>query len=169
MNQTFAENEMTLDKALFYEGMGAIQKESYGKSIKKLLLVLAGLWVVLSVVTLRISGSPAYSLAELVVLGLIAFWMGVYLPRNKAKRAFAKLQEKYGEDLSRTTLFFEESFVVEAGGYETSFRYEEIEKTYETKHLLVLVDENKTGVMLDLQGFTKGSKEDVLQKIREER
>ncbi|MBR1759511.1 MAG: YcxB family protein [Lachnospiraceae bacterium] len=165
MSEAFAENEMTLTKTLFYEGMQAIQKESYGKSINKLILVLIGVWIVLSTVTVKMSGSLAYSLVELVVLGLIVFWMGVYLPRNKAKRAFAKLQEKYGEDLSRKTLFFEDHFTVEASGYETEFRYEEIEKIYETKHLLVLVDENKTGVMVDLGGFIKGSKEDVLRRL----
>lgn len=160
-----AENRFTITKSLFIEGMLRVSTESYGKLAKKAVLLLAAAWLVLTAVTLWNSQSLGYVVIEFLVLCLAALWISVFMPRNKANRAFKLLEDKCGGDLERVTRFYEERLEVEALGSQTVVFYSEIKQILRSKHLMVLVSENKKGIMLKLDSFTCGTAAAVQELI----
>ena len=166
MKEPIAVNRYTMTKALFYEGMLRTWKERTGKTTKTLLFVLAGLWIVLAVLTLILRESPAFLVVEFFVLGLIALWVEVLLPRQKAGKAFKRFQARYFDNLERTTECFEDDVVIHAGDNEIEVDYGEITEILQTEHLLILVSSDKTGVMLTHNGFDVGDEKTLLAHIR---
>ena len=155
--ELLAENRFTITKKLFYEGMLRVTRESYGPFIKKALLVLAILWAVLAAVTLIGSGSLSYAVVELVVVVLIGVWLSVLVPRNKARRAWAALENRCGTDLERITRFYPSYLEIDSGGEETTVFYEDVRQILLTKRLLVLTCADKVGVLIARDGFTTGN------------
>ena len=166
MNEPIAINRYTMTKALFYEGMLRTWRERTGKTTRTVLLVLAGLWVALAVLTLILQQTVAFLVVEFFVLGLIGLWLAVYLPRQKAGKAFRSLKARYSDDLERTTACFADYLVIHAGDNETELDYGEIETVLQTEHLLILIAGDKTGVMLTHDGFEIGMEEALLDAIR---
>lgn len=156
----------TMTKALFYEGMQVVLRDGYEKTAKKLILLLTGLWAIFFAVTLILKESMAFVLVESVVLGLIALWLLVYMPRRRANRAWKRLILRCGDDLERTTTCYDDRLTILAAGNETTVQYAEIAKILRTPHLLVLVDQNKTGVMLTHNGFTSGSEAELESNMK---
>lgn len=163
--EVLAENRFTITKSLFYEGMLRVSAEEYGKLAKKAVIFLGAAWLVLTAVTLWQRQSLVYAGIELIVLCLVAVWLYRFVPRNKAKRAFKLLEEKYGSDMERTTRFYKERLEVESLERKTTVLYSEIRQVLYAKRLLVLVAEDKTGILLKLDGFACGSAEKVQQLI----
>ena len=95
MKTILAENRFILTKTLFYEGMRRVSAASYGKTVKKLLIGVALLWLALSVWTVRRSGSVSYALMELAVLAAVSLWLAVLLPRGRARRAWKRPQRDW--------------------------------------------------------------------------
>lgn len=164
--EPLAENRFTITKDLFCEGMLRASAESYGKLAKKAILFLAAAWLVLAAVTLWQRQSLGYMVIEFIVLCLVALWIYILMPRNKAKRAFRQLTDKYGDDLNRVTCFYEDRLEVEGSGNQKVVFYTEIKQILRSKHLLVLVTEDKTGIMLKLDGFTRGGEAAVQELIK---
>ena len=154
--EPLAENRFTITKPLFYEGMLRVSKESLGPFAKKILLVLAILWVILAAVTLFFSGSPIYALVELVVIVLIGVWLCVYAPRNRARRAWAALESRCGADLERVTRFYPTYLEIDSGGEETTVFYKDVRQVLLSKHLLVLTCADRVGVLIARDGFITG-------------
>ena len=166
--EILAENRFIITKSLFYEGTLRVSKEGYGKTARKIVLVLAALWAVIVAVTLLTRGNPMFILIELVILGLVAVWVAVYVPRNNAKRAFGALQNKYGAELERVTTFYADHLEVEGYGVSSRIEYADIRQVLYSKNLLVLVTQDKVGVMLKLDGFTLGDAERVRKLIKDQ-
>ena len=154
--ELLAENRFTITKSLFYEGMLRVSRESIGPFAKKVLLVLAVLWAVLAAVTLMGSGSPVYALVELIIVVLIGIWLCVYIPRNKARRAWAALESRCGDDMERVTRFYSGYLEIDSGGEETTVFYEDVRQILLSEHLLVLTCADKVGVLIARDGFTAG-------------
>ena len=164
MNETpLAVNRFTITKSLFVEGMLRVSAERYGKFAKKAAVFLGGLWVVLLIVTLVLRSSLLFVLGEFVIIGLIILWLCVYMPRHRAGRAFKALQDRCGGDMERETRFYEDRLEIE--GIEKTIAYSEIAEVLTSKRLLVLVCEDKTGVLLSLEGFVVGDAEAVHKKV----
>ena len=157
MMELLAENRFTITKSLFYEGMLRVSKESLGPFTKKVLLVLAILWTVMAAVTLFHSGSPVYALMELIIVVLIGVWLCVYIPRNKARRAWAALESRCGTDLERVTRFYPSYLEIDSAGEETTVFYEDIRQILLSKNLLVLTCVDKMGVLIARDGFITGN------------
>lgn len=166
--EPLAEHRYTLTKQLFYEGMLRTMQESYGKTAKKLVLLLAGLWLLFAAVTLLLRESFAFVLVEFAALGLIALWLAVYLPRNKARRAFRHMQEHNGGGMERTTRFYDDHLVISVADTETRLAYGQISQILHSPRLLILIACDKTGVMLTHDGFVQGSEDAILTRIRSE-
>lgn len=165
MEPTIAENRYTLTKSLFYEGMGRVMRQSYGKTSNRAVLGLLAAWIVLAAATIIMKQSPVYIAVEAVVLSLAALWIKAYMPWHKARSAWKKLEAAYGTDMERTTRFYEDRLTVHAAGREVTVAYEEIVRKLRSEHLLILVSADKTGILVKRDAFTKGSEEEVLPQI----
>ena len=159
----FAVNRFTITKSLFVEGMLRVSAERYGKFAKKAAVFLGGLWAVLLIVTLVLRSSLLFVLGEFVIIGLIILWLCVYMPRQRAGRAFKALQDRCGGDMERETRFYEDRLEIE--GIEKTIAYSEIAEVLTSKRLLVLVCEDKTGVLLSLEGFVVGDETTVREIV----
>ena len=163
--EVLAENRFTITKSLFYEGMLLVSAQSYGKMAKKAVLFLFAAWIALTVVTLWRHQSVGYIVIEFIVSCLAALWIAVYMPRRKAKRAFKALEDKCGDNMERITRFYDDRLEVEASERRTVVFYSEIAQVLRSKRLLVLVAEDQTGILLGLDGFTRGDETAVRELI----
>ena len=166
--ELLAENRFTITKELFYEGMLRVIKESYDPFVKKIMLVLAVAWAVLAAVTLMGSGSLSYMVVELVVVVSIGVWLCVFVPRNKARRAWTALENRCGADLERVTRFYPSYLEADNGIEEITVFYEDIRQILETEHLLVLLSVEKVGVLVARDGFVSGDAAAVQALIERE-
>lgn len=166
--EPLAENRFTITKELFYEGMLRVTKESYGPFIKKIMLVLAVAWAVLAAVTLFMRGSLSYAVVELVVVVLIGVWLSVFVPRNKARRAWAAMENRCGADLERVTRFYPSYLEADNGIEEITVFYEDIRQILQSEHLLVLLSKEKVGVLVARGGFVSGDTAAVQALIERE-
>ena len=156
-----AENQFTITRSLFMEGMLRISRDGYGKSAGKAMLVVMCLWAAFFLYTLSVQGDPATCLGFLILLCAAGLWLCVGMPRSNAKRLWKALQDKYGCDLQRTTSFYPDHFEILGDGVERHIAYEEVLQIKQSRRLLILVCEDKTGVLLALDGFRQGSVNDV--------
>lgn len=160
-----AENRFAMTKSLFYEGMLRVSKESYAKSVKKGVIFLGVLWLVLTTVTLVLQQDMIYVAVEFIVLGMAALWLYAGVPRYNTRKAFKSFKNKYGDDMERVICFYEDRLEVEASGYQTVVFYSEIKQIMDSKHLLLLITEDKTGVLINHDSFTYGNEEIVREII----
>ena len=154
--EPLAENRFTVTKELFYEGMLRVIKESYDPFIKKIMLVLAAAWAVLAAFTLFQRGSLSYAVVELVVVVFIGIWLSVFVPRNKARRAWAAMENRCGDDLERITRFYPGYLEADTGIEEITVFYEDIRQILQSEHLLVFLSVEKVGVLAARDGFVSG-------------
>ncbi len=166
MSKPFAINRFTLTKPLFLEGYAIISKKQYGRASAIAIGALTLAWIALAVVTIALGQSPLFILLEFAVIFAAALWILFFFPRHKAKRAWNKMEERYGEDLERTAEFYEGRLIIRASDYETIIAYDTLERLYETPNLIVLVNEDKVGVMLLKEGFIAGSEAKVKETLK---
>ena len=156
-----AENQFTITKSLFMEGMLRISRDGYGKSAGKAMLVVLGLWVVFFLYTIAAGRDVVHALGFLIILGVAGLWLCVGMPRSNARRLWRALEGKYGSDLCRTTSFYPDHLEIRGEGLEKHIPYTEIIQIKQSRRLLILVCEDKTGVLVAQDGFTKGTVNDV--------
>ena len=159
-----AENRFVLTEDLFRESFGAIQGD-YRRFCRRLIAVLALLWLALTAFILYSGKSILIALAELGVLGLVGVYASVYLPRRKAKAAYEAILRRTGPDAERITRFFEDRLEVEIGGQIVTLPYEQIQQRQQTSRLLILLGKDKRGYMIRKDSFTKGSLQAALSAI----
>lgn len=143
------------------EGMLRISRDGYGKSAMKAMLGVLGLWGAFFLYTIAADGDIVHALGFLIIIGFAGLWICVGLPRSNAGRAWRALKAKYGDDLHRTTCFYPEHLEIRGNGVERNISYEEISKIKQSRRLLILVCEDKTGVLVALDGFTTGKVNEV--------
>lgn len=164
--ETIAENRTLVTKSLFFEAMSAAGKAK--TSGLRAVLVLAVLWLALLGLTLWQGMPLASAFIELAVIAAVGFWILAILPRGQYRKAFLLLEKRSHGQMERTLTFFPDQFFVVSGGEKLRFSYSEIVSWKETKHLLVLTCADKTGIMMDKQGFSKGDAQTVIHKLQEE-
>ena len=159
------ENRFTLTRSLFIEGRLSLSWESYGRAAGKVAVALIILLVVLVAGSLRLGLSPFSVGMEVLILGVMAFWMLYGFPRSNAKQAYKALTKKWGDKPERVTRFFEDSLEIEGPGVHAVIPYAQIEQIRHTRRLLILITVEKGGVLLKLDGFVIGSAEKVCELI----
>ena len=165
MKELLAENQFTITKKLFYEGMSLISRDSYGKFVKKVTIALLGVWLVLFIITLLANGNLIIALGELVLVVFLCVWISIYMPRNRSKRTFKGLQLQ--GDLTRITRFYADHLEAESDNRQEEIAYDQVKDVLQSRNLLVLVCQNRVGVMLALDGFTVGDAEKVRSIIQQ--
>lgn len=161
-----AENRFQLTKALFLEGACAASRDSCRKVVRLAVLAMLGVWLVMLAVTLAAGQSPWLALGEGPIILLVAVWLEVVLPRSRAKRAYRRLEARYGGDMERITRFYAEELEVLTGENRRVIAYSQIRTVLRSKNLLILVCQDKTGILVKLDGFTQGSAGEVQALIR---
>lgn len=159
--EKIAENQFTITKPLFMEGMLRISQDGYGKSARKAMLIVLGLWAAFFIYTIAVKGDLFTCLGFLILLCAAGLWLCVGMPRSNAKRLWKGLEGKYGCNLQRTTSFYSDHFEILGDGVEKHIAYEEVIQIKQSRRLLILVCEDKTGVLLALDGFRQGNENDV--------
>ncbi len=162
MNEPIAVNRYVLTKLLFFEGMKSVQEKLDAGFTKKVLLVLGGLWVAMVIVTVALGQGLSIMTFETLLTAAVMAWVALYLPWDKRRRAYKKLIEQNGEDAERTTEFFEDHLTVHTAEREVAVQYEAVRSVLTTEHLIVILTEDNTGILIDKQGFIKGTEEDLL-------
>lgn len=163
--EILAENRFVITKSLFIEGRLSLSRESYGKSANKIGAALLILLLVLVGGSLLLGLSFASVGMEILILGVMAFWLFYGFPRSNAKDAYKALIRKCGDEPERITRFFDDHLEIEGPGVHTSLSYTQIEQVQRTRHLLVLVSDEKAGVLLKLDSFPVGSEAVVCELI----
>lgn len=163
--QKSAENRFTITRKLYMEAMLRMSKESYGKAAGKVILVIFGLWSVFAIFLLASGKSIGQMNGPLIVLAAVALWVLVGMPRYYARRAWRTLEAKYGTDMERAIAFYEDHMEVHSESVEMQILYENVQKIMGSKHLLILICNDKTGVLVSRNGFKEGSEEAVLKLI----
>lgn len=167
MNEPLAENRFTLTRPLFTEGMLAVWRRGSGRSVALLLTVVGLAWLALTAVALLRGGSLAFPLTELVVLALVSLWALVWLPRGKARRAYAALEARGAAEGERVLRFFDDRLTLSVAGTEKTLPYAEIASILHSRHLLILVSGDNTGILTKNDSYTLGSEETVISLIHE--
>lgn len=164
--EKLAENRFTITKSLFMEGMLRISRDGYGKAAGKAMLLILGLWGAFFLYTLAVGENVMQTLGFLLIAGLAGLWLCVGMPRSHAGRGWRALEGKYGSNLLRTTSFYPDHLEIQGDGLEKHISYDEIIQIKRSRRLLILICKNKAGVLLALDGFTKGTEKDVTALLR---
>ena len=163
--EILAENRFVISRDEFVEARLALSRENTAGAYKKLGLVLLLLVAVLAGGSLLL-GMGGFSVAmELLLLGFMALWLTVLFPRSSAKTAYKALVRKNGAEPERITRFYEDHLEIEGPGVRASLGYEQVVQIKRTKHLLLLFTDEKGGVLLRPEAFTKGDESLVRQLI----
>lgn len=161
-----AENHIEISEDLFWEGMGVVTGARKDKSGRNWAYVLAGILVIVVAVTLYLGGNFFNVIGEVVVFGALGFWLCFYMPRKRRNQAYSAMERKDGGFISRTIRLYEDYLEIIPDYAERKIiEYDTVLRTARSEHLLVLICENNGGVLLALDGFTKGSPEAVEQAI----
>ena len=103
----------------------------------------------------------AYFFAVLILLQLLPYYYAWTVIRQDKKKNNGKI----GESVIR----FGEKITVSESKMELTLDYETIVRVVHLKHSYVLMNSRRTGVMLDVNSFTKGTFEEFKQFLRTKR
>ena len=157
-----AENHISITRKLFNEGMRAVENKSYKKEIKKLILVLAILYLVVVVWLLCTNGSLLFLLGESIFLGAILFWLIVMLPDTKRRNKYKAMMQGMDNVPERTIKFYQDHLTVIANsGKVTDIPYSEITGWQETRNLYILNCSKNIHLLISKSEFTFGDFEIV--------
>ena len=160
-----ASNNFRITKQLYMEAMLQISREGYVKAAGKVICLILGLWCVLAVYMLATEKNPEQLVGPLIVIAAVALWVLVGMPRYYARRAWRSLQAKYGTDMERSIDFYEDHMEVHSESVEMKIPYENISKVMHSKRLLILICNDKTGILVARDGFSAGSENTVRDLI----
>ena len=164
--EKYAENRFTITKKLFMEGMLRISREGYGKSAGRAMLLILGLWLAFFGYTLAVQGDVVTCLGFLFLITLAGIWLCIGMPRSNARRLWRNMEAKYGCDLQRTTAFYRDHLIIQGVGLEKRIPYEKVIRIRQSRRLLILICEDKTGVLVARNGFITGTCNEVMELLR---
>ena len=156
-----AENQLTLTKKLFIEGMLRTSRDIYGKIAVRTMLIFAGIWVAMLAFTLYTGGSMVNIFFSLFVIVVAGFWLLWWTPRSNADAAWKKLENTWGENPQRITRFYGDHLEIRGDCADKDVRYDDIKEIKFSQNLMILVCYDKLGLVLSRTGFTLGDEETV--------
>lgn len=160
MNSTtpIAKNHICISRALFNEGMRAVENQAYKKSVKKLFCGLIVLFAIVAAWLLYTGGSLIFLLGETIFLGTLLFWLIFMLPNSRRRSKYKAMTRGTHSVPERTATFYPEYLSILANdGKETIIQYNDIINWQETKNLYILNCQNRISILLDKNGFDIGN------------
>lgn len=167
MTEPIAKCSFVLTKQLFQEGTSRFQRNSLGKTLKWAIPLLTVSWLVLSGVTVAVSGNFGFALCELVVIAAVYGYAALWAPHIWAKRAWSTMEAKGQADSERTMLFFADHLRIDLPERQMEMDYADIAETMESKNLLILVSHNRTAMMIKKEELVGCGCEELLRTITE--
>ncbi len=164
--EPIAENRITVNKKIFYEGMLRISRDGYEKAARRSMVIFLAMWLVLLFWTIVSGGNLTQTFSYLILIGLIGMWVCLYLPRHSAGRSWKAQEAKYGPTMERFTQFYTDRLVVTGEGIEKEILYTDIDAIKESRTLLILLSRDNTGVMLARNGFTGKNETEIKALIQ---
>ena len=160
-NSNIAVNEIEITTELFKESFYAVFSKRKQKMLMNcgLVFILAG--AVIMVIQYFLHMTSLLLSATILFPGIFVIVWAIRLPQTEYKRKLKlfNLKNKDG-NRKRITCFSYGDFSVQADGQDpVYFDYTEISEWKETEHLLILICNDHTGIMLDKTGFTVGNAE----------
>lgn len=153
-----AENHITISRALFDEGMRAVESKEYKKSVKKVAVSLIIIFVIAATWLLYTGGTLLFLLGEGIFLGALLFWLMIMLPDSRRKGKYKAMMQGCDNAPTRTTVFYQDYLTVIANnGNETTIPYNDIIGYQETRNLYILNCKNTVNVLLDKTEFSTGN------------
>ena len=153
-----AENRIEITRKLFDEGMQTVENKEYKKLTLKVALVVLVITAAAAVYLLHTGGSLIYLAGECIFFAAMLIWVAFVLPRNKRKRSYEAMRRKSDGVLTRTVRFYADHMIICSGaGKEVTIPYKDVNGWHETKHLCILTCKEKTGVLLNKDGFVTGN------------
>ncbi len=162
-----AVNRFVLTKKLFYEGMRKAYMSQHGKTFRNAVIFLIGAWILLTLFTVLMHQLVLFSAVELIIIILLILWLLVYMPTRKARIAFKSLTKRNGQELTRETTFFRDKMEIRTVDGRTVFLYKEIDTILYTAHLIIVIMQDNTGVLIERNSFISGTEEEVLEVLTE--
>lgn len=165
----FAENHIQITKEIFNEYFNEISARNYRKATKKIVIGLLILFGVAAAYFLANGASPFYLLSQVFFIAVILIWMLYFMPKSRRKNGYAAICRRSGSMTpSRSVLFFEDNLVVTSQAEKSlTIAYEDIATMEETAHLYAIISKEKKCILVDKNGFTKGSAEEMKKAICE--
>ncbi|MGN1141956.1 MAG: YcxB family protein [Oliverpabstia sp.] len=161
-----AENHTIISRKLFNEGMRAVENKSYKKEIKKLILILAIIYLVVVVWLLYTGGSLFFLFGESIFLGAILFWLVIMLPNTKRRNKYKALCQDTDIVPERTIKFYQDYLsVITNFGKETIILYNDITGFQETSHLYILNCNKNMNLLVSKDGFIFGDFNTLKSKV----
>lgn len=162
-----AENHIFITRSLFDEGMRAASGGAYKKTIQKLALSLAALYLAVAA-WLIYSRVPLVFLAgETIFLAALLFWLAVMLPGTKRRSSYKAMTHNTDTVPERHVRFYQDHLtVIPNTGKETVISCADVINWQETPHLYILKCQNKISVLLDKNGFVSGDFHAVLEILK---
>lgn len=160
-----AENTTVITKKLFAEGMAAAS--DYKQGARKGLGLVGIIWLVMMVFTYSQGIDLSFMVMETLMLLAIALWLGVMYPKSQYTKAYKGMRAKGEPEPVRVTKFYNRYCIIETEHGEVRVDYSSVAKMERTKHLLVITCRDKSGMILDLQGFTVGDVKTVEGLIKD--
>lgn len=153
-----AENRIRISHSLFNEGMRAVEDQHYKKNIRKIILVLAVLYLLVAAWLLYTGGSLIFLLTESVFLGAMFFWAIIVFPDSRHRRKYKAMAPDADGIPERTIKFYQDHLSVTSdSGKVTVITYDMVTGWKESKNLYILNCSNNTGVLISKTGFLSGN------------
>ncbi|MCD8189051.1 MAG: YcxB family protein [Clostridiales bacterium] len=167
MTEPLVRSHTDITPELFREGAKAQLNQKYNRMAAKVALALLAALVVLAVLMVQLSGSPASLGFEVVIFALVLGWIRIALPRTECKRAYRAFESRCGGFTGREISFFEGHLLVEPEmGEPLSIPYAEVAGVHETRRTLTLTCADGSRVLLDKEGFQPGELETVRELLK---
>ena len=105
----------------------------------------------------------------LALAGVAIFLHGSRRAKQDGKRAYEQLLKYYNMVMPTGFVGFDETIVTQSQDQSRVIAYEKIDKVIALKHSYLILDQKPGAIMLDPNGFTKGTFEEFKQFLRGKR
>ena len=158
------ENIYTLSQAQMIEYYKAIYKQN-----TKINIVGLAFCLILLLYAAFILNFDRFWLMLLSFSGALLFVQHIKRPEKEGKRAYTQLLEYYDSSMIPTSVYFGEKITIHNQDQTRVIEYRKIEKVVSMKYSYAIYDKKPGVLLLDPNGFTKGSFEGFKQFLREKR
>ena len=167
--EPIAVNRITIDRALFAEGHAAIFSRRRQRMLLYCGIVFCVFGLILLAVQVRLPVASALSFPALLSGAIVVIW-ALTLQKSELRRKYNAFQRRNGDASRRTIHCYRNHLSVETDGAEpVQIDYPDIREHRETAHMLILICNDHTGVMLAKNGFEEGSPAALLDAIERAR